>query len=125
MVMTIYFSAFVWQNDPVLADLNGAGVSGTLTRYAAMRICLINLSLLMAGSLVMVVTKNLTDNSYFVLVEGNVTRRQILEVESLGDDPDGDNDFIVQNFLLSVEHVEMEHRVSRHSLLSVEPEGKN
>jgi hypothetical protein len=109
MILTIYFSAFVWQNDPVLADLNGAGVSGTLTRYAAMRICLINLSLLMAGSLVMVVTKNLTNNSYFVLVEGNVTRRQILEVESLGDDPDGDDDMIVENSL--------NYSLSRHSQL--------
>ena len=47
---------------------------------------------------------------------GNVTRRQILEVESLGDDPDGDNDLIVQNSL--------KHSLSRHSLLSVEPEGQ-
>jgi hypothetical protein len=105
--MTIYFSAYVWQNDPVLADLNGVGVPGTLTRFAAMRICLINLSLLVAGSLVTVVKKNLTDNSYFVLVSGNVLRREILEVESLSAGLDGHQDLIGHNSL--------RHRLSRHS----------
>jgi hypothetical protein len=57
----IYLSAYVWQDDIVLADLNGVGVPGTLTRYAVQRTCLINLSLLMAGSLVTVVKKNLSD----------------------------------------------------------------
>ena len=99
MVTTIYFSAFVWQDDAVLADLNGVGVSGTLTRYAVKRTCLINLSLLMAGSLVTVVKKNLTDNSYFVLVTANVLRREILEVELLSDDPDGHHDLVGFNSL--------------------------
>jgi hypothetical protein len=107
MILTIYFSAFVWRNDPVLADLNGVGVPGTLTRYAVLRTCLINLSLLMAGSLVTVVKKNLTDNSYFVLVSGNVLRREILEVESLNVDPDGANDLVGHNSL--------QRRLSRHS----------
>jgi hypothetical protein len=103
----IYLSAYVWQDDIVLADLNGVGVPGTLTRYAAMRTCLINLSLLMAGSLVTVVKKNLTNNSYFVLVSGNVLRQEMLEVNSLIVDLDGDNDLIVENSLQS--------RLSRHS----------
>jgi len=100
----------VWQDDVVLADLNGVGVPGTLTRYAVMRTCLINLSLLMAGSLVTVVKKNLTDNSYFVLVSGNVLRWEILEVDSLSVDPDGDNDLIVENSL--------QRSLSRHSAAS-------
>ena len=99
MILTIYFSAYVWQNDPVLADLNGVGVPGTLTRYAAMRICLLNLLLLMAGSLVTVVMKNLSDNSYFVFISGNVLRREILEVESLSVDPDGHHDLVGHNSL--------------------------
>ena len=61
----------------------------------------------MAGSLVTVVKKNLTDNSYFVLVSGNVLRREILEVESLSAGLDGDNDLIVENSL--------QNRLSRHS----------
>ena len=115
MILTIYFSAFVWRNDPVLADLNGVGVSGTLTRYAVLRTCLINLSLLMAGSLVGIVKKNLTDNSYFVLVSGNVLRREILEVESLSSDLDGDNDFIVDNN--SLEKILCKYK--RRSLISI------
>ena len=106
----IYLSAYVWQDDVVLADLNGIGVPGTLTRYAVQRTCLINLSLLRAGSLVTVVKKNLIDNSYFVLVSGNVLRREILEVESLRVDPDGDNDLIVENTLQRI--------LSRHSAAS-------
>ena len=111
MILTIYFSAFVWQNDPVLADLNGVGVPGTLTRYAVKRTCLINLSLLMGVSLVTVVKKNLTDNSYFVLVSGNVLRWEILEVDSLSVDPDADNDLIVENSL--------RRSLSRHSAASL------
>ena len=61
----------------------------------------------MAGSLVTVVKKNLQDNSYFVLVSGNVLRQEILEVDSLSVDLDGDNDLIVENSLQS--------RLSRHS----------
>ena len=117
LVVAIYLSAYVWKNDVVLADLNGAGVPGTLTHFTVQRMCFINLLLLMEGSLVTVVTKSLPDGSYFVLLTGNVTRRQILEAESLNDYPDGGNDLIVQNSL--------EHRVSRHSLLSAEPEGQN
>jgi hypothetical protein len=99
LATSIYLSAYVWKDDAVLADLNGAGLPGTLTRYAVQRTCLINLSLLMAGSLVTVVKKNLRDNSYFVLVTGNVLRQEILEVESLRVDPDGNNDLIVENSL--------------------------
>ena len=116
LVITIYLSAYVWKDDVVLADLNGAGVPGTLTHFTVQRTCFINLFLLMEGSLVMVVTKSLPDGSYFVLLTGNVTRRQILEAESLSNYPDGDNDLIVQNSL--------KHRVSRHSLLVVEPDGQ-
>jgi hypothetical protein len=97
----------VWKDDVVLADLNGVGVTGLLTRFALLRTCFINLSLLMAGSLATVVKKNLSDNSYFVLVEGNVLRREILEVESLSVDPDGHHDFIG--------HDSLQRRLSRHS----------
>jgi hypothetical protein len=107
LATAIYLSTFVWQDDVELADLNGAGVSGSLTRYAVQRTCLINLSLLMAGSLVTVVKKNLTDNSYFVLVSANVLRREILEVESLSVDPDGHHDLVGHNSL--------RRRLSRHS----------
>jgi hypothetical protein len=107
LVVTIYLSAYVWKDDVVLADLNGIGVPGILTVYAIQRTCYINLLLLMAGSLVTVVKKNLSDNGYFVLVEGNVLRREILEVESLSVDPDGHHDF--------VGHDSLQHRLSRHS----------
>ena len=99
LVGAIYLTAYVWKDDVVLTDLNGAGVPGTLTHFTVQRTCFINLFLLMEGSLVMVVTKSLPDGSYFVLLTGNVTRRQILEAESLNDYPDGDNDMIVQNSL--------------------------
>jgi hypothetical protein len=107
LVVTIYLSAYVWKDDVVLADLNGVGVSGTLTRYAVLRTCFINLLLLMAGSLVMVVMKNLSDNSYFVFVFGNVLRREILEVESLSVKLDGHHDLVGHNSLQS--------RLGRHS----------
>jgi hypothetical protein len=107
LATAIYLSTFVWQDDAVLADLNGAGVSGSLTRYAVQRTCLINLSLLMAGSLVTDVRKNLSDNSYFVFISGNVLRREILEVESLSVDPDGHHDL--------VGHSSLQRRLSRHS----------
>ena len=107
IVVTIYLTANVWKDDVVLADLNGIGVPGILTLYAIQRTCFINLSLLMAGSLVTVVKKNLSDNSYFVLVEGSVLRREILEVELLSVDPDGHYDF--------VGHDSLQHRLSRHS----------
>jgi hypothetical protein len=107
LVTVIYLSAYVWQDDVVLADLNGVGVPGTLTQYVVQRTCLINLSLLMAGSLITVVKKNLTDNSYFVLVSGNVLRQEIQEVDSSSVDLDGDNDLIVENSLQS--------RFGRHS----------
>jgi hypothetical protein len=94
LVVSIYLSAYVWQDDVVLADLNGIGAPGILTVYAIQRTCFINLSLLMAGALTVSVTKSLPDGSYFVLVTGNVTRRQILEAESLSDYPDGDNDMM-------------------------------
>jgi hypothetical protein len=107
LVVTIYLTAYVWKDEVVLADLNGAGVPGTLTQFAAQRTCLINLLVLMAGALSVSLTKSLPDGSYFVLLTGNVMRRQILEAESLNDYPDGDDDLIVENSL--------ENRVSRHS----------
>jgi hypothetical protein len=107
LVVTIYLSAYVWKDDVVLADLNGVGVPGTLTMYAVLRTCFINLLLLMAGSLVMVVMKNLSDNSYFVFVFGNVLRREILEVESLSVKLDGHHDLVGHNSLQS--------RLGRHS----------
>ena len=39
LVTVIYLSAYVWQDDEVLADLNGVGVPGNLTRYAIQRAC--------------------------------------------------------------------------------------
>jgi hypothetical protein len=116
LVTVIYLSAFIWQDDVVLADLNGVGVSGVLTRFALLRTCFINLLLLMAGALHISVTKSLPDGSYFLLVTGYVTRRQILEAESLVDDPDGDNDLILHNSL--------EHSLRRHSLSTQEQEGQ-
>jgi hypothetical protein len=109
LVGSIYLSAYMWQDDAVLADLNGVGVSGVLTRFALLRTCFINLLLLMAGALSVSVTKSLPDGSYFVLLTGNVMRRQILEAESLSDYPDGDDDFIVEN---SLAHRNYPHRRS-------------
>ena len=108
LFVTIYLSAYVWKDDVVLADLNGVGVSGTLTQFSAQRTCFINLSLLMAGSLVTAVKKNLSDNSYFIFISGNVLRREILEVESLSVDPDGHHDLVGHNSLVQ--------RVSDHQL---------
>jgi hypothetical protein len=68
------------QDDVVLADLNGVGVPGVVTRYAVQRTCLINLLLLMAGALKNSLKMNLSQNSYFVLVSGQVRRKQILEI---------------------------------------------
>ena len=107
LVITIYLTAYVWKDDVVLVDLNGIGVPGILTVFAAVRTCFINLLLLMAGSLVTVVKKNLRDNSYFVLVSGSVLRREILEVESLRDDLDGHHDLVGHNSL--------RHSLSQHS----------
>jgi hypothetical protein len=107
LATVIYLTAYVWKDDVVLADLNGIGVPGILTLYAIQRTCFINLSLLMAGSLLTVVKKNLSDNRYFVFISGNVLRREILEVESLSVDPDGHHDF--------VGHDSLQHRLSRHS----------
>ena len=106
LVVTIYLSAYVWKDDVVLADLNGVGVPGTLTTYAVWRTCLINLLLLMAGSLITIVKKNLSDNSYFIFISGNVLRREILEVESLSVDPDGHHDLVGHNSL--------KHSLRRH-----------
>ena len=55
----------------------------------------------------MVVMKNLSDNSYFVFVFGNVLRREILEVESLRVKLDGHYDLVGHNALQS--------RLGRHS----------
>ena len=117
LVVAIYLSAYVWKDDAVLADLNGVGVPGILTLYAIQRTCFINLLLLMAGALSISVNKSFADGSYFVLVTGNVMRRQILEVESLSDFPDGDNDLILHN--------SHELSLSRHLTLSRELEGQS
>jgi hypothetical protein len=97
LLVTIYLSAYVWKNDVMLTDLNGVGVPGTLSQFSAQRTCFINLLLLMRGSLVTVVKKDLLDNSYFVFLSGSVLRREILEVDSLSVDPDGDDDLIVEH----------------------------
>ena len=60
----------------------------------------------MAGSLKTSLKNNFSDNQYFVLVTGNVLRREILELEHLSDHPHADNDLVVQNSL--------EHRISQH-----------
>ena len=114
LVVSIYLSAYVWQDDVVLADLNGVGVPGTLTQFSAQRTCFINLSLLMAGSLVTVVKKNLSDNSYFIFISGNVLRREILEVESLRVDPDGHHEFFLVQRLSR--HNSLVQRLSRHQV---------
>ena len=115
LVVTIYLTAYVWTNDVVLADLNGVEVPGVVTKYALQRTCFINMLLLMAGSLITVVKKNLSNNRYLVLVSGNVLRREILEVESLSSDLDGDNDFIVDNN--SLEKILCKYK--RRSLISI------
>ena len=99
LVVNIYLTVYVWKDDVVLADLNGIRVPGILTVFAAQRMCFINLLLLMAGSLVTDVRMNLSDNRYFIIVEGNVLRREILEVESLSVDPDGHHDLVGHNSL--------------------------
>jgi hypothetical protein len=96
LAAVIYLSLYVWQDDVVLADLNGVNKAGVLTRYSLQRTCAINLLVVMAVSIKNVVKKNLSDNSYFVLVAGYVTRRQILEVETMSDDPDGGIDTVVE-----------------------------
>merc|ERR1711865_914549 len=94
---TIYLTAYVWTDDAVLADLNGVGVNGSLTRYGLQRTCFFNLLLLMAGSLITVLKKNFSDNSYFVIINGNVLRADIMELEphQLSTDPDGEYDTIL------------------------------
>jgi hypothetical protein len=96
LAAVIYLSLYVWQDDVVLADLNGVNLAGVLTRYSLQRTCAINLLVVMAVSIKNVVKKNLSDNSYFVLVAGYVTRRQILEVETMSDAPDGGIDTVVE-----------------------------
>ena len=108
LVASIYLSAYAWKDDVVLGDLNGVEVPGIVTIYSIQRTCYINMLLLMAGSLGTIATKNLRDNSYFVLVTGNVLRREILELESLSVDPDGDDDLIVGH------HHHQDH-LSRHT----------
>ena len=110
----IYLTIYVWQDDSLLADLNGAGLRGVLTRYDLQRTCAFNLLVLMARSLKNVVQVNLSDNSYFILVSGTVSRRQILELEKLSDDPDGGNDTVVEHSLqwLLSQHSEILTRTS-------------
>ena len=108
LVASIYLSAYAWKDDVVLGDLNGVEVPGIVTIYSIQRTCYINMLLLMGGSLATIATKNLRDNSYFVLVTGNVLRREILELESLSVDPDGDDDLIVGH------HHHQDH-LSRHT----------
>ena len=98
-------SAYVWQDNTVLVDLNGADRYGSLDRYAVQRVVLVNLLLLMSGSVVSSVTKNFPEDNYFSLVFGVVRRQQILEVESLRAVPDGAYDTALR------------HRLSRHSIL--------
>jgi hypothetical protein len=106
LVAVIYLSMYVWQDDDVLADLNGASAAGVLTRFDVQRAALINMLLLVAKSLKTIFKVNFADNKHFDLVEGHIMRRQILEVEKLCDDPAGDNDFVVNNSLaqLLTEH---------------------
>jgi hypothetical protein len=115
LATVIYLSAYVWKDDVVLADLNGVGVPGTLMQFDVQRMCFINLLLLMTGSLVTVVKKDLFDNSYFVFLSGNVLRWQILEVEVFSVKLDGLNDMVGHNSLVQrLSH----HRLSRQSDVS-------
>jgi hypothetical protein len=81
IVAAIYFSLYVWKNDAVLADLNSVQVPGVLTRYSLQRTCLVNLGFLMAGSLATIMKRNLSANQYFALVDGNVRRKDIIDLE--------------------------------------------
>jgi hypothetical protein len=115
LASSIYLTTYVWQDDSLLADLNGAGLRGVLTRYDLQRTCAFNLLVLMAMSLM-----NLSDHSYFILVSGTVSRRQILELEKLSDDPDGGNDTVVEHSLqwLLSQHSEILSRTSTDSTVS-------
>ena len=106
LAVTIYLTAYVWNDDRVLGDLNGDDKPGLVTQFSVQRVAFMNLLLLMAGSLVTVAKKNLTLNSYFAFVSGNVLRREILEIESLSIDPDGHHDLIGHNAL---EHLKRSH----------------
>jgi hypothetical protein len=103
LALSIYLSAFVWLDDIVLVDL---GKNGTITKFHVWRTCFVNLLLLLTGSLVSFVKKNLSDNSYFQTMDGFVLRRDIMELESLHIDPDGRNDVNVNDSL--------KHRLSCH-----------
>jgi hypothetical protein len=107
ITVTIYLTAFVWQDDAVLADFNGVGVEGIVTRYAVHRTCFINMLVLIGGSLKNLFKKNWRDNIYFTVVEGPVSRQVIMELESLSADPDGYNSAVMCEALA--------HRISRHS----------
>jgi hypothetical protein len=66
MLMGIYCSAFVWQDDVELADLNGPLTEGVLTRYDVQRTCLVNLVILMMSALKTSFEKNIfAGNKYF------------------------------------------------------------
>jgi hypothetical protein len=109
LAFTIWMTTFVWQDDAVLADFNGAGVEGTLTRYSLHRTCFINLLLIMGGSIVTVLRKNRSDNVYFLVVEGLVGRQEIMKLVSLNFDLDGVNDLNL--------HASLPRRLNRHSMV--------
>jgi hypothetical protein len=112
MVVTYLFSIYcyllVWQNNAVLADLNGAGVPGTVTRFYIQQMCCINLLVLIGGSLFTLLKKNWSDNTYFHVCDGYVLRREIIEIMELGSrtEPDGAADLNMHNTL--------ECRLKRH-----------
>jgi hypothetical protein len=60
-----------------------------VTRYRLQSLSFINLLVLIAGSFKVLLMKNLENNGYFVLVAGNVTRQQIIELSAWGSNPEG------------------------------------
>jgi hypothetical protein len=98
---------YAWTSDNVIADLNSQEKRGVLTRFHVFRTCFINLLFLMAGALWTSLKKNRLNADYFIFITGNVLRKDIVDVKSFDPDPEGDDDYIVDNSLAK--------RLSRHS----------
>jgi hypothetical protein len=62
IALVVYLAAYVWTDDVVIADLNGAGVPGILTLYAVHRTCFMNLGILIGGALWTTLKKNMSEN---------------------------------------------------------------
>ena len=68
--------------DFVIADLNGAGVPGTLTKLGVMRTCFTNMLLQVAGGLYTLVL-DWNDGHFMWVASGYVQRADVLQLESV------------------------------------------